>query len=42
MESKNMFKAYETPIVEVIEVQVERGFASSTDNYPNTDKEFEW
>ena len=32
MESKNMFKSYDAPTVEVIEVQVERGFAESTGN----------
>ena len=42
MESKNMIKSYEAPIVDVIEVQVERGFATSGDDYTNNNPDFEW
>jgi hypothetical protein len=42
MESKNMIKSYEAPIVDVIEVQVERGFATSGDDYINNNPDFEW
>jgi hypothetical protein len=42
MESKNIIKFYEAPIAEVIEVQVERGFATSGDSYENTDQEIPW
>ena len=42
MESKNIIKSYEAPIVEVIEVQVERGFATSGDDYNNNNPDFEW
>lgn len=31
---KNMTQAYEAPVVEVIEVEVEKGFAGSTLNAP--------
>jgi len=34
---KNDFKAYEAPLVEVVEVEVENGFAVSGQNEPFTE-----
>ena len=42
MEQKKFLETYEVPVVEIVEVQVERGFASSGDPYTNTDEEVDW
>ena len=41
---KNMFLSYEAPVVEVIEVEVEKGFASSleTGNAPIWDASYDF
>ena len=36
MEKKIVFESYETPVVELVEVEVEKGFAqSNTEDYPD-------
>ena len=40
--NKNDFMNYEAPQVEVIEVEVEKGFAVSGGEYPDAPTEYPW
>jgi hypothetical protein len=39
---KVIFLSYETPIVEIIEVKVEKGFATSSGNAPEWDEYYDF
>ena len=40
--NKNDFLDYEVPQVEVVEVEVEKGFATSGGEYPGAPTEYPW
>ena len=39
---KNILLSYEAPVVEIIEVEVEKGFATSSGNAPEWDESYDF
>lgn len=38
---RNLFLPYESPVVEVIEIEVEKGFANSSESYEVIEEEWD-